>query len=58
MIYNFSDMKKQNEFIEDKLQQLKQEYQKPQMTQEQLNELQKTMRQVRKDEKKAHFTRN
>ena len=58
MIYNFSDMKKQNEFIEDKLQQVKQEYQKPQMTQEQLNQLQKTMRQVHKDEKKAHFTRN
>ena len=41
MIYNFSETKKQNDLVEEKLQVLKEEYQKPQMSQSQLAELRK-----------------
>ena len=39
-------MKKQNDFVEEKLQVLKEEYQKPQMSQSQLKELRKRMKEA------------
>ena len=39
-------MKKQNDFVEEKLQVLKEEYQKPQMSQSQLEELRKRMKEA------------
>ena len=52
MIYNFSEMKKQNDFVEEKLQVLKEEYQKPQMSQSQLKELRKRMKEANMADKK------
>ena len=52
MIYNFSEMKKQNAFVEEKLQVLKEEYQKPQMSQSQLEELRKRMKEANMADKK------
>lgn len=52
MIYNFSETKKQNDFVEEKLQVLKEEYQKPQMSQSQLEELRKRMKEANMADKK------
>lgn len=43
MIYNFTEMKKQNESMEEELQVLKRNYQKPQMSKNQLERLRKKM---------------
>lgn len=54
MIYNFSEMKKQNDRLEDELQLLKKEYQKPQMTKVQLEDLQLKMKEADMEYKKMH----
>ena len=41
MTYNFSEMKKNKDLTEDELLILKKEYQKPQMSEKQLEQLQK-----------------
>lgn len=43
MIYNFTEMKKRNESMEEELQALKKNYQKPQMSNNQLDKLRKRM---------------
>lgn len=52
MIYNFSETKKQKDVVEEKLQVLKEEYQKPQMSQSQLEELRKKMKEANMADKK------
>lgn len=55
MIYNFSEIKKQNDIVEDKLQVLKEEYHKPQMSKEQLEELREKMREANLENKKERI---
>ena len=55
MIYNFSETKKQNDLVEEKLQVLKEEYQKPQMSQSQLAELRKRMKEANMADKKELY---
>lgn len=52
MIYNFSELKKQNDWLEDELELLKEEYQKPQMTDEQFQKLQEKMKEADMDNRK------
>lgn len=52
MIYNFSETEKQNDLVEEKLQVLKEEYQKPRMSQSQLAELRKKMKEANMADKK------
>lgn len=51
MIYNFSEMKEQNERLEEELQDMKKEYLKPQMSEEQLTRLRKRMEEAKKMDK-------
>lgn len=53
MIYDFSEIKKQNDSVESKLQELKKEYQKPQMSKEQLDNLRKKMEEANMANRKA-----
>lgn len=46
MIYNFYEKIKHNDWLENELQSLKKDYQKPQMTEEQLKNLQKKMKEA------------
>ena len=43
MIYNFTERRKQNDWLEDELQLLKKEYQKPEMSEKQLERMKKNM---------------
>lgn len=56
MIYNFTEMKKRNESMEEELQALKKNYQKPQMSNNQLDKLRKRMEEAnmenRRDKRK------
>ena len=52
MTFNFSEIKKQNDMVEEKLQKLKKEYQKPQMSKEQLEELCNKMKEANMADKK------
>lgn len=52
MIYDFSDKKNQKNMMETKLQKLKTEYEKPQMSAENLEDLRSTMRKARKENRK------
>lgn len=52
MVYNFSEIKKQNEAVEKELQVLKQDYQKPQMSQNQLEGLRKRMEEANMENRK------
>lgn len=54
MIYNFSEMNKQNELIEDELQVLKKDYQKHQMSKKQLEGLQKKMEEANMENRKEY----
>ena len=56
MIYNFTEMKKRNESMEEELQALKKNYQKPQISNNQLDKLRKRMEEAnmenRRDKRK------
>lgn len=53
MIYDFSEKKKQNGRLEDELRLLKNEYRKPEMSEEQLENMKKKMEEAVMEEKKA-----
>ena len=61
MIYNFTEMKKRNESMEEELQALKKNYQKPQMSNNQLDKLRKRMEEAnmenRRDKRKKKIDR-
>lgn len=52
MIYDLSEMLKQNEMVEKKLLSMKENYQKPQMSDEQFEKLYRTMKEANMSEKK------
>lgn len=54
MIYNFSEIKNQNEAFEKELQVLKNEYQKPQMSEVQVEKLRLKIEEANKADKKEH----
>lgn len=54
MIYDFSEMKKQNDELEQELRALKDEYQKPQMTKEQLEKLKLAIKETDMEYTKEH----
>lgn len=53
---NFSEMKNQNDLLEDALLRLKKEYQKPKMSEEQVQALQKKMTEAEKTNQKGRYT--
>lgn len=53
MIYDLTEMKKQNDIVEDNLQLMKEEYQKQQMSEEQLERLRKKMEEANMADKGA-----
>lgn len=55
MIYNFSGIKESNERLEKGLQELKKEYYKPQMSQEQLIQLRKKMNEADRKNHREHY---
>lgn len=57
MIYNFSEVKKQNELIEEELQVLKKDYQRPQMSEIQLEGLRKRMEEANMENRKERNRR-
>ena len=52
MIYNFPEMKKQNDLLEDKLLEIKSDYQKKEMSKEQFEQLLAKMDQAKKEDRK------
>ena len=54
MIYNFMDIKNQDDRLEDELQKLRNEYQKPQMTKEQLENLKCKMKEAAMENNKKY----
>ena len=56
MIYDFSETKKKNDLMEDRLQGLKEAYLKPQMSEEQLEKLRIKMEEANMANKKVKET--
>ena len=54
MIYNFSEAKKENDVVEKELLELKKEYEKPKMSQEQLEKLKLKMEEANMENKKGN----
>ena len=54
MIYNFSEMKKEDDFVKKELLELKKEYEKPKMSQEQLKKLKIRMEEADMENKKGN----
>lgn len=58
MIYNFTEMRKRNESIEEELQVLKRKYQKPQMSKNQLANLRKKMEEANMANRRENTKKN